>query len=54
MNKWRKSQSMIDYAALIALVSISLIAMSGYVFRAIHARVHRVRADLNHPQMGVR
>ena len=50
----RKAQSYIDYAALIAIIAVSLAAMSGYVFRAINARMYHVKADLNDPINGVR
>ncbi|MDD5070475.1 MAG: hypothetical protein PHV17_07070 [Candidatus Omnitrophica bacterium] len=50
----RKAQSFFDYAALIAIISVSLIAMTGYVFRSINARVAHVWADLYDPQNGVR
>ncbi|MBU2103194.1 MAG: hypothetical protein ABH865_01400 [Candidatus Omnitrophota bacterium] len=49
-----KAQAFLDYAVLIAIVCISLMAMTGYVFRSINARVARVRADLRHPLTGVR
>ena len=50
----RKAQSYIDYAALIAIVAISLIAMSGYIMGAVRARVFHAKADLNNWQNGVR
>ncbi|MDD5194833.1 MAG: hypothetical protein PHQ96_04045 [Candidatus Omnitrophica bacterium] len=50
----RKSQSFLDYAVLIAVIAVSLFAMSGYVLKSINARVARVRADLRHPLTGVR
>lgn len=54
MKKFKKSQSFIDYAVLIAIISASLLAMSGYMFKAINARIHHVKADLSDPQTGVR
>jgi hypothetical protein len=50
----RKAQSFLDYTALIVIVCISLMAMWGYIFRSINARVAHVWADLYHPQTGVR
>ncbi|MFH1771296.1 MAG: hypothetical protein ABH872_00595 [Candidatus Omnitrophota bacterium] len=50
----RKSQSFLDYAALIALVSLSLIAMTGYIFSSIRARTHHAWADIYDPITGVR
>lgn len=50
----RKAQSFMDYAALIAIVSVSLVAISGYLFRSINARVHHIKADLSDPVNGVR
>ena len=50
----RKAQSFLDYSALIAIVILSLIAMSGYVMKSINARYAHVWADLYHPQNGVR
>ncbi len=50
----RKAQSLLDYAALIAIVSISLMVMSGYIFRSIDARVFHIWADLYDPLNGVR
>ena len=52
--KVKKAQSFLDYAALIAIVCVSLIAMSGYIYRAINARIFHVKADLNDWQNGVR
>lgn len=49
-----KAQSFLDYSALIAIVILSLIAMSGYVMKSINARFAHVWADLYHPQNGVR
>lgn len=50
----RKAQSFMDYATLLAIISISLLAISGYLFRSINARIHHVKADLNDPVNGVR
>jgi hypothetical protein len=50
----KKAQSFLDYALLIAIVSVSLAAMSGYVIRSINARVFHIKADLNDPINGVR
>ncbi|MFA5272194.1 MAG: hypothetical protein WC412_07675 [Candidatus Omnitrophota bacterium] len=50
----KKAQSFFDYAVLIAIVSISLIAMGGYVMRSVNARVHHIKADLNDPINGIR
>lgn len=49
-----KAQSFMDYAALLAIVALSLLVMSGYVFRSIDSRVAHIWADLYHPQVGVR
>ena len=54
MKRKVKAQAYMDYAALIAIVCISLIAMSGYVFRAINARIAHAKADLGDWQNGVR
>ncbi|MEI8349605.1 MAG: hypothetical protein WCI77_05585 [Candidatus Omnitrophota bacterium] len=54
MYRKTKAQSFIDYAALIAIIVVSLLAMSGYVMRSINARVAHMWADLYHPQNGVR
>ncbi len=50
----RKGQALMDYAVLIAMVAISLLVMSGYVFRSIDSRVRHVWADLYDPLCGVR
>lgn len=50
----RKAQSFMDYAALIAIISISLLAITGYLFKAVRARMHHVKADLSDPVNGVR
>ncbi|MDD5584313.1 MAG: hypothetical protein PHV55_04590 [Candidatus Omnitrophica bacterium] len=50
----RKAQSFLDYAVLIAVIIVSLLAMSRYVLGSINARVARVRADLRDPLNGVR
>ncbi|MDD5429899.1 MAG: hypothetical protein PHE97_04175 [Candidatus Omnitrophica bacterium] len=49
-----KAQSFIDYAALIAVISISLMAMWGYVLKSVNARIYHVKADLNSPINGIR
>ncbi|MFA7676609.1 MAG: hypothetical protein WCY34_00375 [Candidatus Omnitrophota bacterium] len=49
-----KAQSFIDYAALIAIISISLMAMWGYVLKSVNARIYHVKADLNSPINGIR
>ncbi|MCF7907279.1 MAG: hypothetical protein K9L86_00160 [Candidatus Omnitrophica bacterium] len=49
-----KAQSFLDYAALIAIVAVSLLVMSSYVFRSIDARVGHIWADLYDIQNGVR
>ena len=49
-----KAQSFLDYAVLIAIIAVSVLAMSGYVLHSINARVARVRADLRDPLNGVR
>ena len=54
MKQKRKAQTFIDYAALIAVIAISLLAMTGYIFRSVNARFAHVWADLYHPQNGVR
>ncbi|UCC95662.1 MAG: hypothetical protein JSW40_02655 [Candidatus Omnitrophota bacterium] len=50
----RKAQSFLDYAALIAIIAISLIAMMGYIYNSVKARVHHAWADIYHPVTGVR
>jgi len=49
-----KAQSILDYAALIAIIAVSLIAMSGYLFRAINARYFHIKMDLIDPIQGVK
>jgi Flp pilus assembly pilin Flp len=50
----KKAQSFLDYALLIAIVSISLATMSGYIIRSINARFYHIKADLSDPMNGVR
>ena len=50
----KKAQSFFDYAALIAIVSVSLLAMAGYVLRSVNAKVYHIKADLNDPINGIR
>ena len=50
----RKAQSFMDYAALIAIVCVSLLVMGSYVYRSIDSRVAHIWADLYDPQNGVR
>ena len=50
----RKAQSFLDYAALIAIVAVSLIVMGSYVFKSIDARVAHIWFDLYDVQNGVR
>lgn len=54
MKRKVKSQSFLDYSALIAIVILALIAMSGYVMGSVNARFAHVWADLYHPINGVR
>lgn len=50
----RKTQTFMDYAALMAIVAVSLLIMSSYVFRSIDARVGHIWADLYDPVVGVK
>ncbi|MDD4294768.1 MAG: hypothetical protein PHP69_04585 [Candidatus Omnitrophica bacterium] len=52
MNK--KAQSILDYATLIAVISVSLAIMSGYVLRSINAKVYHIKSDLSSPVNGIR
>lgn len=45
----KKSQSILDYAALIAIIAISVTAMWGYVIKSINARFAHLRADYFNP-----
>ena len=47
MIRKNKSQSAIEYAALIAIAVGALIALSGYVKGAVAARLENARHDLN-------
>jgi len=49
-----KAQSYLDYALLIAIICMSLIAMSGYVTGSVNARITHVKLDLMDPINGVR
>lgn len=49
----RKTQSILDYIALISMVSFALIAASGYLTRAANSRVGNIWADLYDPVVGV-
>jgi len=42
-----KAQNFIEYAALIMIVSVALVAMKVYIQRAMNARLAQVRAELN-------
>lgn len=53
-RKFKLSQYIIDYAVLIALVCMSLIAVSGYIFRSVDKRVEHIWQDLYDPQNGVK
>jgi len=53
MYKKRKAQSFCDYALLIVIVTISLAAMSSYLYQSIQARVHHLKRDLSDPVNGV-
>lgn len=54
MVKRRRTQAFIDYATLIIIISIALLAMSKYIFHAIEKRKSHIWADLYDPQNGVR
>ena len=45
MNK--KSQSLLEYAVLIALIATAVSAMAGYFQSSIGSRLETVREDLN-------
>lgn len=49
-----EAQSFIDYAALIAIIVLSLLIMWNYMFRSVNARFAHIWADLYDPQNGVR
>lgn len=54
MSFKRQAQSFIEYAALIAVIVLSLLAMTRYMQRGISARVELVRQGLNHTVDGNR
>jgi len=43
----RKAQNFIEYAALIMVISVALVAMNVYIRRATNARLAQVRAELS-------
>ncbi|MCK4912878.1 MAG: hypothetical protein KAS05_04050 [Candidatus Omnitrophica bacterium] len=43
----RKAQNFIEYAALIMIISVALVAMKVYIQRAMNARLAQVRAELS-------
>ncbi len=43
----RKAQNFIEYAALIMVISVALVAMNVYIQRAMNARLAQVRAELS-------
>jgi len=45
--KWSKAQSIIDYATLIAVIAMSLIAMVSYLQKSISAKIEMTREDMN-------
>jgi len=49
-----KAQALMDYAALIAIVAVSLMIMSSYLYNSIDSRVGHIWADLYDPVKGVR
>jgi Flp pilus assembly pilin Flp len=49
-----KAQAYLDYAALIAIVSLALMAMSSYVLGGVKARIKHTKADLSDFFSGVR
>ncbi len=51
---FKKAQSYLDYALLMAVIAMSLAAMSAYVIRSVNARVYHIKQDLNDPMNGVR
>jgi hypothetical protein len=53
LQKLSKAQSILDYIALIGMVSFALITMSGYLTKAARCRVSHIWADLYDPVMGV-
>lgn len=49
-----KAQSFMDYAALIAIICVSLLVMSNYVYRSIDSRVAHIWADFYDLQTGIK
>jgi Flp pilus assembly pilin Flp len=43
----RRGQSLIEYATLLAIISMALIAMYPYMQRSINARLKQAQAELN-------
>ncbi len=53
-NKFKKTQSFIEYCVLIAIIAISLGIMTRYVYRSLRAREAHLWQDLYHPIIGLR
>ncbi len=43
----KKAQNFLEYAMIILVISVALMAMSKYAYRSIHARLKQVQSDLN-------
>jgi Flp pilus assembly pilin Flp len=44
-----KAQSILDYAALMAIIAISIVVMWGYVIKSVNARFAHLTADYFNP-----
>jgi len=43
----RKAQSLLEYAMLISVISVAIMAMSPYVQRAMNARLKQIQVELD-------
>jgi len=43
----RRAQNFLEYAMIILVISLALIAMNKYVYRSIQARLKQAQSDLN-------
>jgi len=43
----KKAQNFLEYAMIILVISLALMAMNKYVYRSIQARLKQAQTDLN-------
>ena len=48
INKYKRAQSMIEFALLFTIVAAALIVTHKYVYRSINARLKKIQEELSY------